>query len=194
MEFSEFFVIFIVILIILSYIKGQYEEVEYVRSKTDGRMYLVRNLPDKQKAADLLGNLSKDLQQVVDHVHVKNDKDRESLKNLKENFNPDNISESASNDGRYTSYSVNKGEKLVICLRKRDGTNQLVDKNTLLYVTIHELAHIMTKSVGHTKEFWDNFKYLLEEAIKIGVYQPIDYQHNPKQYCGIVINNSIVHN
>ena len=96
MEFSEFFVIFIVILIILSYIKGQYEEVEYVRSKTDGRMYLVRNLPDKQKAADLLGNLSKDLQQVVDHVHVKNDKDRESLKNLKENFNPDNISESAS--------------------------------------------------------------------------------------------------
>ena len=67
-----------------------------MKIKTDGRMYLVRNLPDKQKAADLLGNLSKDLQQVEDHVHVKNDKDRESLKNLKENFNPDNISESAS--------------------------------------------------------------------------------------------------
>ena len=77
---------------------------------------------------------------------------------------------------------------------KRDGTNHLVDKNTLLYVTIHELAHIMTKSVGHTKEFWDNFKYLLEEAITNGIYQPKDYQHNPKQYCVIVINNSIVHN
>ena len=37
----------------------------------------------------------------------------------------------------------------------------LEDENTLLFVSLHEVAHIMTKSIGHTKEFWDNFTFYI---------------------------------
>jgi WLM domain len=62
----------------------------------------------------------------------------------------------------YTSYSVNKGEKIVMCVRQKD--NSLVPKNVVMYVGIHELSHIMTSDIGHTPEFWDNFKFLLAKG------------------------------
>ena len=49
------------------------------------------------------------------------------------NFNPNNISESTK-DNKYTSYSVNKGEKIVFCLRSRDEKNKLVDINIMMFV------------------------------------------------------------
>ena len=59
-----------------------------------------------------------------------------------------------------------------------------------MFVAIHELAHVMTKSIGHTEEFWGNMKYLLKESIKIGVYKESDYRANPKKYCGTEITDS----
>ena len=52
------------------------------------------------------------------------------------------------------------------------------------------LAHIMTKSIGHTEEFWANMRYLLKKGIKIGVYKPVDYKKNPVPYCGTEITDS----
>ncbi len=48
----------------------------------------------------------------------------------------------------------------------------------------------MTKSVGHTDEFWKNFKFLLETAIKMNLYQKEDYSVNHKPNCGITVSNS----
>ena len=84
-------------------------------------------------------------------------------------FNPDNISESGKSS-QYTSYSVNKGEKIVFCIRQKDDNESFVDMNTMTFVSIHELAHVMSKSVGHTEEFWDNFKSLLKTASENGIY------------------------
>ena len=33
----------------------------------------------------------------------------------------------------------------------------------------------------HTEEFWKNFKFLLEEAVGIGIYKPVDYKKNNKR-------------
>ena len=91
----------------------------------------------------------------------------------------------------YTAYSENKGEKLAFCLdTKKNGGGKLIDLNTLMYVAIHELAHIATESVGHTPEFWSNFKFLLNAAKDINVYEPIDYKNNPKEYCGMSITDN----
>ena len=100
------------------------------------------------------------------------------------NYNPSNISENIS-FGNGTSYSLNKGEKIVLCLRQKD--NSFVDDNTMLYVIIHELAHIITESVGHTDEFWDNYKFLLDEAEDYGIYNSIDYSVENQEYCGMEI-------
>ena len=92
---------------------------------------------------------------------------------------------------KYTAYSENKGEKIALCLDKEEnGNGGLIDDNTLIFVAIHEVSHIATKSVGHNDEFWSNFKFLLGEASKIGIYKPIDYKKSPKRYCGIKIKDS----
>ena len=59
-----------------------------------------------------------------------------------------------------------------------------------MFVAIHELAHVITKSVGHTSEFWNNMKFILKKAIKLKVYKQHDYRNNPISYCGVEITDS----
>ena len=163
-------------------------EVIYVKSDIDNNEYLVRNLKDKDKAANILAMLRMKLEKLCDIMKEKYPND-ESVIRMNERFNSDNITESGKNN-QYTSYSVNKGEKLVFCIRQKDDNETIVDENTLTFVSIHELAHIMTKSVGHTPEFWSNFKRLLKESVKHNIYTKEDYNSNPKEYCGIKVSDS----
>ena len=104
-------------------------------------------------------------------------------------FNPTKISETLPTS-EYTAYSENKGEKLAFCLDKRKNGTTLIDINTLTFVAIHELAHIMTKTEGHKQEFWENFKFLLEQAKAANIYQPVDYKKNNEPYCGMDITDN----
>lgn len=65
------------------------------------------------------------------------------------------------------SFTLNK-KKVFLCLRKPNG--EYYDMNTLLYVAIHELAHVMVKDIGHTAGFHSKFDELLEEASRKGVW------------------------
>ena len=49
---------------------------------------------------------------------------------------------------------------------------------------MHELAHIITKSVGHTDEYWDNYRLILKTAIDNGLYEYKNYYEEPVKYCG----------
>lgn len=188
LPFAELFVIFIMIMILLIYLYNHYGEVEYVKSNIDNREYLVCNLPNKDQAADLLAEVTRDLNHLVNHFMAKYPNDADAIR-LYKNFNPNSISEGNSNSG-YTSYSINKGEKIVLCIRQKDQS--FVDKNTILYVGIHELGHLMTEDVGHTQNFWDNFKRLLNEAVELRTYIKTDYASKPLDYCGIKITNSVI--
>ena len=188
MPFIEIFVIFIMTIILVMYIQNHYGEVEYVQSTIDQRSYLVRKLPDKQEAADYLAIVNRDLYALAKHMMAKypTNKDVQQLFN---NYNAEAISEGSVESG-YTSYSVNKGEKLILCIRQKN--KKFVEKNVIMYVAIHELAHIMTPEVGHTPAFWNNFKFLLKEAIGLGLYKKINFNDDPHEYCGIHITNSII--
>lgn len=165
-------------------------EVVMVRSMIDNRLYLVQNLPDKQQAADLLAAINTDLISLIKYMVAKSPNDA-NVRRLVRNFNPDNVSEAGKRD-IYTSYSVNKGEKVVLCLRSRGVSNELEDKNIIMYVAIHEIAHLMTEEVGHTPTFWENNKVLLREAMDIGIYTRVDFDQKPASYCGINITTSVV--
>lgn len=117
-------------------------------------------------------------------IKLKRDIDR-----LKTNYNPDNITENTP-DAKYTSYSVNKGEQLYFCLRSKKNGEKLVDKNVMMFVAIHELSHLMTEAVGHPPDFWNNFKFLLKVAIDLKVYNHIDFNAYPKDYCGTKITDT----
>lgn len=168
------------------------KEVEWVLSTVDGRKYLVQSLPDKEDAANLLANIRKRLDTIVEHFS-KTEPSDERVERMLKNYNPDKLSEGVPN-AKYTSYSINKGEKVIFCLRSRDEKNELVDINTMTFVALHELAHICTVSIGHTDEFWDNFKWILEASLNIGIYQDRDYKSAPQPYCGITITDSPLHN
>lgn len=165
-------------------------DVEYVESSVDGHKYLVRSLPDKQEAADLLAHIRASLERLVAHLE-KAHPDDERTRQIVINFKPDRIREGADNH-KYTSYSVDKGETIVFCLRSRDGKDTLVDLNTMMFVSIHELAHIGTKEYGHTDAFWANMKWLIEVAIDIGIYKKQDFERAPVKYCGVDIKTNLV--
>ena len=195
-DFNTFFFILICASIFYIYLENKAADVTYITHKNIE--FLVRNEDDKEEAAKLLSDITERLTKLVEHtskriVDDKNLKDdtkthNDGLKRLKKNFRPNNITESSPGN-KYTSYSINKGDKIVFCLRsKKDNT--LVDINTMMFVAIHELAHLMSKSIGHTDEFWDNMRFLLKEGIKIGIYVKQDYNKNPKDYCGIKITDT----
>jgi predicted metal-dependent hydrolase len=190
LTFLDFFIIFIVVVIVIVYVRNLYAEVSVVKSTIDQRNYVVRKLHNKQKAADMLADINRDLQRLVKHLVAKHPENA-SIRLLFENFNPDNISEGSAKSG-YTSYSVNKGEKIILCIRQKDAIDSFVDKNVVMYVAVHELAHLATDSIGHDQKFWDNFKFILQEAVEIGLYNKVDFAANPVSYCGIQITSSVI--
>jgi hypothetical protein len=187
MAFTEAFIVFVMVLIIVMYVRQHYGEVELFKA-SDGRRYVVRKLPDRQRAAELLVRINGRLQRLVQHMVARFPGDRD-VERLHTNYNPEALSEGGTEVG-YTSYSVNKGEKIVMCLRQPDNT--LVDDNVLMYVAVHELGHLMTNEIGHTPTFWSNFKRLANEAVAIGVYTRVDFGARPEPYCGISITSSVV--
>ena len=119
----------------------------------------------------------------------KHHSDDPRIQKLVKGFNPKAIQETLPTS-ELTAYSENKGEKIAFCLNKTKNSTKLIDLNTLTFVAIHELAHIMTTSIGHKQEFWQNFKFLLEGAKASGIYEPVDYEKKPENYCGITISDS----
>ena len=188
MHTIDILIVILVTGLLILFIKNYYGEREYLKSSIDDRYYLVYKLKNSQQAADYLAEINSKLLRLTRHMMAKYGESKDAHQ-LYQNFNPNSIQEGSPDSG-YTSYSYNKGEKLILCIRQAD--HSFVDKNVIMYVSIHELAHIMTKEVGHTQMFWDNFKFLLQEAINLGLYKKIDFNKKPKDYCGIKISNSII--
>lgn len=188
MIFINLIIVFVLLIIAKIYFEGRNSEISYVKSPRDGREYLVRNLPDKEDAANNISKIKEKLNTIVDYLREKFPKMPE-VNRLVENWQEDALSE-APEDSKHTSYSINKGEKIYFCLRQRDHNNMLVDLNTVTFVALHELAHVMTKSVGHTKEFWDNFRFLLKHAIDIKLYDYQAFHKSPVKYCGTMISDT----
>lgn len=161
-----------------------------VKSRVDGREYNVQNLEDKQDAADLMAQIHNNLETLINRY--KSDPATIAdprVKTMIERFNPDNMMENDINEDS-TSYSENKGEKIVVCLREKTQGHPLVDENTIMFVILHEMAHLMTTTIGHTPEFWANFRRILNDASGAGIYHPVNYSKTPVNYCGMTITDS----
>jgi len=199
-EFTTFFLLLVSITIFYVYLETKALDVIYVKSDLAGKEpfnVLVRNLDDKQDAANLLAKIREKLINLVDYTSneknfTENKKEYEEyndgFERMKNNFRADNISESSPNN-KFTSYSINKGEKIVFCIRSKK-TGELIDINTMMFVAIHEMGHLMSESVGHTDEFWKNMKILLHKGEELGIYKHIDYSMDSVEYCGTMITDT----
>ena len=184
-----YIIITIVLLVCLKvYSESDAYNLKCIISDVDGEKYCVRERSKMQLAADLLSKVTKNLKDLVVYCSKKFPDD-EKVHRMVQKFNPTKISETLPTS-EYTAYSENKGEKLAFCLNKEKNGTKLIDINTLTFVAIHELAHIMTVSEGHKQEFWQNFKFLLEQAKASKIYEPVDYKKNPEPYCGMDITDN----
>ena len=180
----------VVVVCIVMYFRNSDEFLlKCVVSTVDGDKYCVRERSRIQEAADLLAEVTEKCRTLVEYIGNKYPAD-DRVQRLVSGFNPKKVVETLPTS-EYTAYSENKGEKLAFCLnREKKDNNRLIDINTLTFVAIHELAHVMTKSIGHKSEFWDNFKFLLEEAKAAGIHQPVDYRKSPQEYCSMKISDN----
>ena len=183
------FIILIIILCLRIYYESDSFQLKCIISGVDGNRYCVRDRNKVKPAANLLATVTTKCKDLVDYVNEKYPNDPK-VQRLVKGFNPKKISETLPNS-ELTAYSENKGEKIAFCLnKKKEDNNNLIDINTLTFVAIHELSHIMTVSIGHKQEFWQNFKFLLENAKSANIYDPVDYKKNPEEYCGMTISDS----
>ena len=164
----------------------------------NGKKYLVSNEKDKKKAANLLSEIEKGLYKIRDYCFEnieKYTKYKKYILRMKNNFKKGrtDIYENTDKSGS-TSYSVNKGEEMVFCIRKRNNNkNDLHKINTLMYVAIHELAHVACPEIGHTSLFNRIFRFLLNISIKEGIYIHEKYRETRPEYCGMTLNTNIVY-
>jgi len=162
-----------------------------VKSSEDGRTYRVRDMSDKQEAANLLARVRRKISSLYESLRSKFP-NKPQIRQWIQNFEPsaERFMESTP-DAEHTSYSVNKGEKIHLCLRQREGENEtLVDENIMTFVALHEMAHVITPTLGHGPDFWNNFGWLLKQAEAQGIYKYQDFKAHPVSYCGLHITDS----
>lgn len=181
-------IISIVVVAILFFILKVKDSYVLMKSNIDGKLYRVKKNKLSQQSADLLAVINKRLLKLIEFQSNKTPEPYYK-KNL-QRYNENSISENILDLD--TTYTLNKGDSMVFCLSPRNkDTLSLYDINTMMFVAIHELAHVASNTIGHNEEFIKNFKELLEDAIKIDLYSFVDYSKNPVDYCGIIINSNL---
>jgi hypothetical protein len=181
-------VVFVLLFSLRIYYESDAFNLKCVISTKDGNKYCVRERARLTDAADLLAQVTGKCKHMVSYMEKHHSGDERTIRLVK-NFNPKKICETLPTS-EMTAYSENKGEKIAFCLNKAKDGPKLIDLNTLTFVALHELSHLMTSSIGHKQDFWANFKFLLENAKKANIYQPVDYKANPQEYCGTQITDN----
>ena len=167
-------------------------QLKCIVSTVDGEKYCVRERKNVQDASNLLARTTEKMTTLVQKLNVKypENSGKENVRRLVKKFNPKKIVETLPTS-EYTAYSENKGQKIAFCLnKKKNDNNNLIDENTLMFVALHEMAHVASKTIGHNTEFWNNFAFLIEEAEIFELYTPIDYSKKNAEYCGMSITSS----
>jgi hypothetical protein len=184
-------IIIIVILLLWDFRLYDKRSERLTVSVIDGKKYVVKKkFIDHQKASNILARLNIINKKIISHMLKKYvDTPGIDAEFLAENYNGDVLSEHTPQTTVNTSYVLNKGDLIKLCLRS-PKTGEFHDFNTLVFVNLHELSHLLDKEYGHNKSFWYSFSTVLKSAVELGLYIPINYSKNPSQYCGLTITSN----
>lgn len=179
---------FVIVIATKIFLESETFNLRCIISNKNGHTYCVRESNRLHETVELLAKTSDKMEIFMKKLNTKYP-ERENVKRLVAKCNPRNIMETLPTS-KYTAYSENKGKKMAFCVTTQKYNSTLIDENTLFFVALHEMAHVCTVSVGHTEEFWNNFRFLLFQAKEFNLYQPEDYKKQPKPYCGMTISDN----
>lgn len=185
--------IIILIMVIVFLVKNEGFTTRLLKSKTNNKKYEIQEYNHKdQDVANLMGTINIFIDNFSTYLINKYPND-ERIQRLIKNLKNTEYKESVFEPGT-SSYTINKGEEISVCLRQKNQNKTIHDLNTLKFVIIHELGHVITISEGHTDEWYDNFKFLLREARKAGLYNPVNYSNKNINYCGVDVTHNPYYN
>lgn len=188
---DKYHIVFIIIISIIILCLGEIVIENFViikKSELDNNEYKVQDYNNPHIAADILATINLNIKKLQTFLINKLPNDERIIR-FNNRLKETNIEE-ALHEENSSSYTLNKGELIAMCIRHKNHDKDFHNINTLMFVVIHELAHIMSVSEGHTTEFMRNFKFLLEQSKKCGIYIPEDYSKTPINYCGVDVNHN----
>lgn len=170
-------------------------EFKTVVSTVDGRKYSVCKTPESPTreihAANTLARIAAKLERLVS-VLASSSEYTDDCKRLAQRFDARAIGEASqeSGNGTLSSYTLNKGEKISICLKCRGtcASSGFEPDGVLIFVAIHELAHVANDETGHGAKFIELNRFFLRVAAQHGIWEYKDYESAPVQYCGTTID------
>jgi hypothetical protein len=129
-----------------------------------------------RKQYAILRKTKNDLKHLMKYLVDKYGIDDKRVETLVDRYNPSVMYPSTS------SYTINKGSVIAIDVYDNDGKPH--DNNTLVYVCIHELAHIITPSVNdHTDTiFKTNLNWLVGCGVDCGILHRGTASYNNKEF------------
>lgn len=177
-------IIIVLIILLLLFLRPRYIKI---KSQGDGKTYMVLDYKDSSRAAEYLAKINENMGVFIRQLKIKYGRDHVMVNSIANNYNPDVLVEHIPNFREpHIAFTRNKGDEIYVCLRDLHGN--LEDFNTVMFVTLHELAHISIEPFGHPEEFWIAFKWILREAIYVDIYEPINYFTNPTRYHNVFID------
>lgn len=196
-------ILLILILILIYYIYKNYvlrddfsiDDNIQLKSSIDGNYYYVQgdheNIDD---AADTFAIINDRVTKIINYIYDNyrnstNEIERQIAKRLMDRYGSENLRESSPlNSDNDTSFTINKGDIIAICIRSPLEHNEILSINTIMFVVLHEISHIAATSYDHPDEFWEIFKWVLMKSKEAGLFISPDYGKNSVAYCGMNIN------
>jgi len=196
MKYLYNYAIIVICVLIVMYIQYHVISENYVTqiSNVDNKPYQVLNYDDSQLAADelaLINDMGLLLTKFMLAKYTPDQYGYTLANRMKRKYRPDKLIENKGTGPDNTSYTTDKGKLVALCLREKEtGEERIENYNTLVYVMVHEMSHIASIVPQHKPEFWYNFEIILGDAVRAGLYTPIDYRNTPVKYCSMVIDYS----
>jgi predicted metal-dependent hydrolase len=186
--------IILLIIIIFIVLTNNYEDfVVSIKSPIDDKVYKVQDSTSEkeQQSADLLASLNKQIYLIIEHLENKYKNELQNVSRLISRLKNKNTKiEEAPSEDKSSSYTISKGELIAFCLKEQITDKFYTLDKILNFVLIHELSHIMSVTIGHTPEFYTNFKFLLKEFEEAGIYKNIDYSKHNINYCNVLVTHN----
>jgi hypothetical protein len=168
---------------------------------------MIRRYENAEEAARIMSNINKTLIYFLAKLREKYRWSKEKLDDnswtqhraqmvaaLLYGYNPERVFETDPAFTSSTSYTIDKGQKMFVCLRDKKNPDKIIDENIIIFVLLHEMAHIANyDDWGHGPEYWSTFKFILEEAVEAGIYQPVNYKIHPVDYCGLWVDYNVLY-
>ena len=189
--------------------KGKSKVIQ-VKSHKDGRMYYVADdLPQKQKAADILAEVSRRSQYLLQSVAEQLEGNKrikaadgtditDNMKTLtrKHYKKPPPLAEYNNPSDMTVGSNSDKGALIEHCLRGKDDPTEWNSMNTLFRVHVHELAHSADfhyredGSAAHGPVFKRLHQHLLGIAENLGIYNCAQYKASGQRFCSLKLDEN----